>query len=84
MHWTAVALVSLTGGIHRYVGWARARPSQALAGRGFFAGIVLFFAGYRRRVLDALGIGYVGVQVVLWAVFNTGEYTLIGYLDKAV
>ena len=83
-HWAAVALAALTGLIHLYVGWARGRPSLALAGVGFFVGIALFLRGYRRRLLYALGMGYVLVQIALWAVFNAGEYTTIGYVDKAV
>lgn len=83
-HWLAVALVVVTAGIHLYVGWARARPSLALAGGGFVGGLVLFLVGFRRRLLYALGIGYVAVQIVLWAAFNAGEYTVIGYVDKTV
>lgn len=84
VHWMALTLVAITGLIHLYVGWARGRPSLAVAGLGFFGGLALFLAGYRQRLLYALGIGYVTIQIVLWAVFNAGEYTLIGYVDKAV
>jgi hypothetical protein len=55
-----------------------------LAGLGFFAALAVFLAGYRRRQLYALGVGYVAFQLVVWAIVNAGEYTLIGYVDKAV
>lgn len=83
-HWAALALALLTGVIHLYVGWERGRPSLALAGLGFFSGIAVFLRGYRRPLLYVLGVGYVVVQIVLWAVFNAGEYTAIGYADKTV
>lgn len=82
--WAASPLAAVTGVIHLYVGVTRSRPSLFLAGLGFFGGLGLFLAGYRRRVVALAGVGYVLVQIVLWLVFQQGEYTAIGVLDKAV
>lgn len=84
VHWMAIALAIVTGVVHLYVGWVRSRPSLALAGIGFFGGIAVFLTGHRRRLLYALGIGYVGLQIIVWAIVSAGEYTIIGYVDKTV
>lgn len=82
--WAAIGLAAATGVIHLTVGVARSRPSLLLAGLGFFGGIGLFLAGYRRETLALAGVGYVVVQILLWLVFQQGEYVPIGVLDKAV
>jgi len=55
-----------------------------LAGVGFFGAIALFLLGYRRRLLYAVGVVYTGVQIPLWYVVKAGNYTTVGYVDKAV
>lgn len=84
MQRVAVALALFTGLIHLLVGVKRGQLSLVLAGVGFGAGIALFLANYRRYTLYLLGSGYVALQVILWAVFQQGEYTLIGFVDKTI
>lgn len=83
-HWVAVGLVAITGILHVYPGIAEAKPPLVLAGAGFFGAILLFLANYRRRQLYLVGIVYTAVQIPLWYVIKAGEYTTIGYVDKAV
>lgn len=82
-HWLAVALVAITGVIHVYAGIAEGRAPVALAGVGFAGALVLFFLNYRRRLLYAVGIPYTAVQIPIWLAVKS-EYTLVGYVDKAV
>lgn len=82
--WAAVVLAFLTGLIHLFVGVNRGRPSLALAGVGFGVGIALFLAAHRRHMLYLVGSVYVALQIVLWIVFQQGEYTPLGFLDKAI
>lgn len=84
VQWVAVALALLTGLIHLFVGVNRGRPSLVLAGVGFGSGIALFLANYRRHTLYLLGSGYVALQIILWIVFQRGEYALIGFVDKTI
>jgi hypothetical protein len=82
--WSAIALVLVTGVIHIYVGIVEGAVPLALAGLGFFGAIVLYLANYRRRLLYLVGIVFTGVQIPLWYVVKAGEFTTIGYVDKAV
>jgi hypothetical protein len=82
--WAAVILVLVTGVLHLYSGVVEGRVPVALAGIGFLAAVVLYLADYRRRLLYLVGIGYTAVQIPLWYVVKAGEYTTVGYVDKAV
>ena len=82
--WLALALVLVTGIIHVYAGAVEARPPVLLAGAGFLAAIALFVLDVRRRLLYVVGAVYTAVQVPLWYVVKAGEYTTLGYVDKAV
>ena len=84
LHWLAIVLAFLTGVIHVFVGVVGGRLPLTLAGLGFFGAIVLFLADVRRQLLYVVGIVYTGIQVVLWLVVQAGEYTTIGYVDKAI
>jgi hypothetical protein len=46
--------------------------------------MALYLAEYRRPLLYLVGIVYTGVQLPLWYVVKAGEYTTLGYVDKAV
>ncbi|MEF8806520.1 DUF7475 family protein [Natronomonas sp.] len=83
-HWFAVLLVFITGVIHVYAGIIEGRIPVSLAGVGFLVAIVLFLIDYRRRLLYPVGIVYTAVQFPLWYVAKAGEYTTLGYVDKAV
>lgn len=84
VQWVTVTLALLMGLIHLYVGVSRGRPSLVIAGVGFGAGVALFLADYRRHTLYLSGIGYTVLQIVLWMVFQQGEYNPIGFVDKTI
>ncbi|WP_458204911.1 DUF7475 family protein [Haladaptatus sp. NG-SE-30] len=82
--WLTVALIFVTGILHIYAGIVEGRIPLTLAGAGFLGAIVLYLADYRRRLLYLVGIFYTAVQIPLWYVANAGEFTTLGYVDKAV
>lgn len=82
--WLAVALVFLTGVLHLYAGVTEGRIPVGLAGVGFLAATILYLLDYRRRLLVLLAIPYTAVQIPLWYVANAGQFTLLGYADKAI
>lgn len=83
-HWLAILLVLVTGVIHVYSGIVEGRIPVSLAGVGFIAAIVVFLLDYRRSLLYLVGILYTAVQLPLWYVVKAGEFTTLGYIDKAV
>jgi hypothetical protein len=84
IHWFALLAVVTTGVIHVYAGVIEARIPVSLAGLGFLGATVLFLTDYRRSFLYPVGIVYTAVQIPLWYVARAGEYTALGYVDKAV
>jgi hypothetical protein len=82
--WVALGLVFLTGIFHLYSGVVESRIPVLLAGIGFFGAIVLYLIDYRRRLLYLVGIVYTAVQIPIWYVVKAGEYTTVGFVDKAV
>ena len=84
IHWFAISLVLVTGAIHVYAGFLEGRIPVSLAGVGFFGAAVLFLLDYRRPLLYLVGIVYTAVQFPLWYVANAGEFTALGYVDKAI
>lgn len=56
----------------------------ALAGVEFLAAIGLYLVDYRRPLLYLVGIVYTAIQIPLWYVVEAGEFTTVGYVDKAV
>ena len=82
--WVLVGLVLLTGLFHLYAGFVEGRIPVTLAGVGFLGAIVLYLMDYRRRLLYAAGILYTAIQFPLWYVAKVGEFTTIGFVDKAV
>jgi hypothetical protein len=83
-HWFAMALVLITAVIHIYAGVVEGRIPVSLAGIGFLAAGVVFLLDYRRSLLYLVGIVYTAVQFPLWYVAKAGEYSTLGYVDKAV
>ncbi|MFC7045948.1 hypothetical protein ACFQH6_11470 [Halobacteriaceae archaeon GCM10025711] len=84
LHWAAIALALVTGVLHVYAGVVEGRVPLTLAGLGFFGAVALFLANYRRRLLYVVGVVYTGIQVPLWYVVNSPEFTTVGYVDKVV
>lgn len=82
--WLALLLVFVTGVLHIYSGVIEGRIPVALAGVGFLGAIVLYLINYRRRFLYIGGALYTAIQIPLWYVVKAGEYTVVGYVDKAV
>jgi hypothetical protein len=84
VHWLALGLVVATGLIHVYAGLVEGRIPVSLAGIGFLGAVVLFLVNYRRALLYPVGIVFTAVQFPLWYVGKAGEYTMLGYADKAI
>ena len=82
VQWLAVSLVVLTGVLHVYAGFVEGRIPVALAGFGYAGALVLFFVGYRRRLLYLIGVPYTAVQIPIWLVAKS-EYGVVDYVDKA-
>ena len=83
LQWLAVALIVITGVLHVYAGVVEGRIPVTLAGVGYAGALVLFFLGYRRRLLYLIGIPYTAVQIPIWLVVKS-EYGMVDYVDKAV
>lgn len=79
-----VALIGITALTHIYPGVTEGAPPLVLAGLGFLGGAALYVRGVRRQALAIAAIPYTAVQIPLWFVIKAGNYTLIGYVDKAV
>jgi len=79
-----VALVGITAVTHLYPGVVEGAPPLVLAGLGFLGGAALYVRGVRRNALAIAAIPYTAVQIPLWVVIKAGDYTLVGYVDKAV
>jgi len=74
LHWVGVVLALVSGAIHLVLG-ANFFPeplgiSFLLAGLGFLGAVALLLLDVRRRLLYAVGVPYVAVQVVLWYYLN--------------
>ncbi|MEF8800055.1 MAG: hypothetical protein V5A38_00675 [Halolamina sp.] len=78
LHWGTVVLAAVTGVIHLAIGVSSIASfgfeplavALALAGLGFFGGILLFLRDVRRRQLYVAGILFTALQIVLWVQFN--------------
>ena len=79
-----VVLVGITAVTHIYPGIVEGAPPLVLAGLGFLGGAALYVRGVRRQALTVAAIPYTAVQIPLWVVIKAGDYTLVGYVDKAV
>jgi hypothetical protein len=79
-----VVLVGITALTHIYPGIVEGAPPLVLAGLGFLGGAALYVRGVRRQALTVAAIPYTAVQIPLWVVIKAGDYTLVGYVDKAV
>lgn len=94
LHWVGILAALVSAAIHLLLG-IRMLPSGmgisfVLAGLGFLGAIGIVLVGYRRKLVYAIGIPFVLVQIVLWFVVNfvTGAKTFpadigtIGAVDK--
>ncbi|MCH7659336.1 MAG: hypothetical protein IH933_01715 [Euryarchaeota archaeon] len=85
VHWLAIGLAALSGAIHLVLAIIVPIPALRvgflLAGGGFFCGIALVLANYRRTVLYAVGIPFTGGQIVLWYVLVGPTPATIELLD---
>ena len=79
-----VILVVATAITHIYPGIVEGAPPLVLAGLGFLGGARMYIRGVRRDVLATAAIPYTAVQIPLWFVIKAGNYTLVGYVDKAI
>lgn len=79
-----VVLLGVTAVTHLYAGVVEGAPPVLLAGVGFIGGVGLYLRGVRRRSLAVAAIPYTAVQIPLWYFAKAGNFTPVGYLDKAV
>jgi len=92
LHWVGIVLAIVTGIVHLALGLATiTQPlgiASVLAAGGFAGAIVLLLVDYRRRLIIALGIPFVGSQIVLWYVINDpaslGDISPLEAFDKTV
>ncbi|ARS89290.1 DUF7475 family protein [Natrarchaeobaculum aegyptiacum] len=92
LEWVAVGLAVVTGSIHVVLGLAFLPDPIAvafvLAGLGVAGALVLFALEVRRRLLYALGIPFVGSQIVAWLVIaqpaGVGDVGPLEAVDKVV
>jgi hypothetical protein len=78
-----VALLLFTAATHVYAGVVEGAPPVLLAGVGFLGGVALYLRGLRCRLLTLLAVPSTAVQIRLWYVVKAGDFTLVGYVDKA-
>jgi hypothetical protein len=94
LHWFGIALALISAAIHLVLG-VRMAPSAMgisflLAGLGFLGAVVLLLLNYRRRLVYAVGIPFVLVQILLWYLLNfawgpktfPGDVGTLGAIDK--
>ncbi len=92
--WIGIVAAIVSGAVHLFLG-LRMFPSGMgisfiLAGLGFLGAITLVLIGYYRRLVYAVGIPFVLVQIGLWYVFNfmngpkvfPADIGTIGAIDK--
>lgn len=79
-----IVLVVLTAATHIYAGAVGGAPPVLLAGVGFLGGAALYLAGIRRHALAIAALPYTAVQIPLWYVIKSGNFTPIGYADKII
>lgn len=92
LHWVAIALAVVTGLVHLGLGLAAVPEplgvASVLAAVGYAGAITLVLVGYRRRLVVALSVPYVGSQVALWYLLNRpssiGEVSPVAAVDKLV
>ena len=74
LHWLAVALSLLSGVVHLVLGVMFFPQGTAiaflLAGIAFLVAVGLFLRNYRRRLLYAVGVPFVLVQIILYYWIN--------------
>lgn len=92
IYWIAIVLAGLTGFVHLALGiGAFPDPlgvAALLAAGGYAGAIVLVLVNYRRRLILALGIPFVGSQILLWYLLNRptslSDISPIAAVDKLV
>ncbi|KOX97075.1 MULTISPECIES: hypothetical protein [Halorubrum] len=93
LHWVGIIAATVSGIVHAVLGvlvGGALGISFFVATLGFGAGVAAIVAGYRRRLMYAVGIPFTGGQIVLWYVINfvTGTYSfpadvgVYGAVDK--
>ncbi|MFB6125755.1 MAG: hypothetical protein ABEJ79_00425 [Halolamina sp.] len=86
LEWLGLLFAAVSGVVHLVSG-VGGLPSPlavsfVLAGLGFAGAIVLILLDWRRRLVYAVGIPFVGAQIGLWAVLNGLPIGAIEVVDK--
>lgn len=90
LDYLATVLAAITGIIHLYEGVEHLGGEPiaiwfVLAGVGFFGGIVLFWAGFNRKLLYPTGIVFTAIQLVAYFAINWPDiFSALGIFDKIV
>lgn len=92
LYWVAIVLAVVTGIVHLGLGLATLPSTlgiaSVLAAAGYAGAIGLVLVGYRRRLIVALGIPFVGSQIVLWYLLNRpsslADLAPVAAFDKTV
>jgi len=92
LSWVGIVLAAVTGVVHLGLGLAAVPGllgiAAVLAAIAYAIAIGLILVDYRRKLIMALGIPFVGSQILLWYVLNSpsslAEISLAAMIDKTV
>ncbi len=79
----AIALATITGGVHLYLYWTQSFVPFLLAGIGFLTMAALVPTTFDHRLLYLGGIPFTAMQVVAWIQLGMPDFQL-GVADKTV
>ena len=82
-HWGAVALATITGGIHLYLYATQSFIAFLLAGLGFLTLAGLMGTTFDHRLLSLGGIPFTAMQIAVWMQMGMPDFA-IGMVDKTV
>ena len=83
VHWSAMALATVTGGVHLYLYWTQSFVPFLLAGLGFLTLAGLLATTFDRRLLTLGGIPFTLAQIGAWVSLGMPDF-MLGVADKTV
>ena len=83
VHWSAMALSVITGGVHLYLYWTQSFVPFLLAGLGFLILAGLLATTFDRRLLTLGGILFTLAQIGAWISLGMPDF-MLGVADKTV
>lgn len=86
LEWVGILFAAVSGVIHLVIGVpglpSGLAVSFVLAGLGFAGAIALLVVGWRRRLVYAAGVPFVGAQIVAWYALNGFPIDTVEAIDK--